>query len=267
MVTSEGASERYLDLMKRVLVNTIYQDPNVNPRKPQVFDLELRSIGRDWPRDAHTMVGFKRLDNIQYCVETVIKDGVPGDLIETGVWRGGASIFMQAILTAHNETHRKIWVADSFEGLPPPDEQRFPLDKNDKHHTVDFLAVSVEEVKSHFERYNLLGENVEFLEGWFSNTLPSAPVEQLSILRLDGDMYGSTWTRFPISIRVYRMVASLLSTITERLKRASVPSTIIGANTILKIQLRKLTGPQCTGESLAIVSEGTRSRCIDSGNQ
>jgi len=54
--------------------------------------------------------------------EDVIARGVPGDFIETGVWRGGACIFMRAILKAYGVTDRTVWVADSFEGVPPPDE-------------------------------------------------------------------------------------------------------------------------------------------------
>jgi O-methyltransferase len=67
------------------------------------FDPEARKEGRDWPppRDAETMIGLKRLENIQYCVVDVLRRGVPGDLIETGVWRGGAVIFMRAILKAY----------------------------------------------------------------------------------------------------------------------------------------------------------------------
>lgn len=192
-VSSGDAKELYLDLLKRVLVNYIYQDPNVSPRKPQIFDAALRAQGRDWPRDAHTMVGLKRLDNLQACIEKIIAEKVPGDLIETGVWRGGSAIFMRAVLAAFGDRVRKVWVADSFEGLPEPDEKRFPADKGDKHHEVSFLAVSAREVKSNFERYGLLDDQVRFLEGWFADTLPSAPIDQLSLLRLDGDMYGSTW--------------------------------------------------------------------------
>ncbi|MEJ0068602.1 MAG: TylF/MycF/NovP-related O-methyltransferase [Pseudomonadota bacterium] len=58
---------------------------------------------------------------------------MPGDLIETGVWRGGATIFMRAILKALGVTDRTVWVADSFEGLPEPDAARFPREASAHH--------------------------------------------------------------------------------------------------------------------------------------
>jgi hypothetical protein len=189
---SDGA-QLYLDLMKRVLTNTIYEDPNTGPWQPPGFDIELRSEGADWPRNAHTMIGLRRLDNLQYCVEDVLANNVPGDLIETGVWRGGASILMRAVLKAHGVTDRRVWVADSFEGLPEPDPERYPHDDGDRHHEYTYLAVSLDEVRGNFERYGLLDEQVVFLKGWFRDTLPSAPIERLAVLRLDGDMYESTW--------------------------------------------------------------------------
>ncbi len=97
----------YLDLMKRVLSNVIYS--RVVPEK---FDNrwrdQIRLQGGAWPRMAHTMIGFKRLTNLQFCVEDVIEKGVPGDLIETGVWRGAACIFMRAILKAHGVRDRRV---------------------------------------------------------------------------------------------------------------------------------------------------------------
>jgi Macrocin-O-methyltransferase (TylF) len=182
----------YLDLMKRTLTNFIYQDPNVAPWQKPGFDPEVRAAGRDWPRDAHTMIGLRRLDNIQACVEDVLARGVPGDLVETGVWRGGASIFMRAILKAHDVTDRTVWLADSFAGLPPPDAARYPADTDDRHHEEPVLAVSLAQVQDHFMRYGLLDEQVRFLPGWFAETLPAAPIARLAVLRLDGDMYGST---------------------------------------------------------------------------
>lgn len=153
---------------------------------------EAREEGRDWPLEAETMVGLKRLDNLQQCVTSVIRNGVPGDLIETGVWRGGSSIFMRAILKAYGDTSRKVWLADSFRGLPPPDPARYPVDEGDTLWKYSELAIPMEQVKANFSRYGLLDDQVAFLPGWFRDTLPTAPIERLAVLRLDGDLYEST---------------------------------------------------------------------------
>jgi O-methyltransferase len=139
----------------------------------------------------HTMVGRKRLDNIQQCLTTVKRDGVPGDVAETGVWRGGASIFMKGCLTSWGMDNRVVWVADSFKGLPVP---TLPQDAGYDFSAgqVPILAVSLEEVRENFRRYDLLDEGVRFLEGWFRDTLAAAPIERLALLRLDGDLYEST---------------------------------------------------------------------------
>jgi O-methyltransferase len=156
------------------------------------FYKNIRRKGVDWPVFAHTMIGVKRLDNLQFCVEDVLAKNVPGDLIETGAWRGGACIFMRAVLKAYDVKDRLVWVADSFEGLPEPDPEKYPADAGDKHHTFKPVAVSLEQVKANFEKYGVADEKVRFLKGWFKDTLPKAPIEHLAILRLDGDMYEST---------------------------------------------------------------------------
>lgn len=154
---------------------------------------ENRERGQYWPVRAHTMIGLKRLNNIQACVETILRDGVPGDLIETGVWRGGACIFMKGILRAYGDEVRAVWLADSFEGLPVAEVDRYGADKGDVHSTFNpWLAVSRADVEENFRRYGLLDDRVKFLEGWFENTLPNAPIGKLALLRLDGDMYSST---------------------------------------------------------------------------
>jgi hypothetical protein len=153
-------------------------------------DEGVRSQGRDWPFKAHTMIGRERLNNLQQCVESVIKENVPGDLIETGVWRGGATILMRGILKAWHVTDRKVWVADSFEGLP---RASLPQDASTPDLSGDtVLAVSQEEVMDNFRRYGLLDDQVQFLKGWFKDTLPDAPIQRLAVARLDGDMYEST---------------------------------------------------------------------------
>lgn len=139
----------------------------------------------------HSMIGRMRMDNIQYCVERILAEDIPGDLIETGVWRGGATIFMRGLLAAYGVKDRTVWVADSFEGVPPstyPQDKGIQLDKA----SLPVLAVGIEKVKGLFNRYNLLDDQVKFLQGWFKDTLPNAPIERLSLLRLDGDLYEST---------------------------------------------------------------------------
>jgi hypothetical protein len=188
-------ADLYLDLLEQTLTGVIVDDPgyypSAAPEKPYGFNAEARELGDDWPVHAQTMVGVKRLKHLRYCVDKVIADRVPGDFIETGVWRGGACIFMRAALAARHDVGRKVWVCDSFEGLPEPDE-RYPQDAPFTPHLIKFLAVSLEEVRRNFQKYGMLDDQVVFLPGWFKDTLPTAPIEKLAILRLDGDMYGST---------------------------------------------------------------------------
>jgi len=218
-VTQRTAAELYLDLLKGCLTRSVVGGEDYVPAVPPrgtvkhvlfepvrkwlaakdmevirhlPFNPEVRAEGRDWPVEAETMIGLRRLDNLQDCVIDVLRRGVPGDLIETGVWRGGATILMRGVLNAFGDTKRTVWVADSFKGLPKPDAKRWPQDQDDTFWTKGRLAVSPEEVKANFERYGLLDDQVRFLVGWFEDTLPAAPIERLAVLRLDGDMYGST---------------------------------------------------------------------------
>jgi O-methyltransferase len=162
-------------------------------RKRLPLDVRDRVEGLKWPADAETMIGLRRLDNIQDCITDVLQTNVPGDLIETGVWRGGATIFMRAVLAAYGNQDRVVWVADSFAGLPKPDLQRAPKDRGDIHWAFSKdLAISIEEVQNNFARFSLLDRQVRFLKGWFKDTLPPAPIERLALMRLDGDMYEST---------------------------------------------------------------------------
>ena len=206
----------YLDLLKRCLTRELFIDQEyyeVVPGDEQLARLiadenavlmrrtngDVKRVdGRDYPPTAETMVGHKRLDNVHQLAVRVIEDRVPGDLVETGVWRGGTVILMRAVLRAYGVEDRAVWVCDSFEGLPVPDADdgsgdadlmsgRLVLDAINP-----FLAVSVEQVQANFERYGLLDDRVRFLPGWFRDTLPTAPIERIALLRLDGDLYEST---------------------------------------------------------------------------
>ncbi len=154
-------------------------------------DASLRDDGNDWPPAAETMVGRQRLADVRSCTEQVLADDVPGDLVETGVWRGGVTILMRGILEAWADPHRRVWVADSFQGLPAPNGA-YPADEGHDLSHVATLAVTADEVRANFARYGLLDDRVRFLEGWFADTLPTAPIDEIAVLRLDGDLYQST---------------------------------------------------------------------------
>ena len=156
------------------------------------LDPQTRLIGWDWPSHAHTMVGLMRLRNLRRLVKQVLDEQIPGDFIETGVWRGGACIYMRALLSVYGIKDRRVWLADFFDGLPPPNPASYPADAKSNLYKIRLIAVALEEVKNNFSKYNMLDEQVLFLKGWFKDTLPTAPVERLAILRLDGDMYEST---------------------------------------------------------------------------
>lgn len=157
-------------------------------------DLYLDLLKQSIIRDKLSMLGEHKLNTLRYCVEDCLENNIDGDIIETGVWKGGATIYFSGILMANSSTGKKVFVADSFAGLPPPDETKWPQDKGDTHHTRNDLAISLEEVKANFARFSLLLDNVIFVKGFFEDSLKSAGIEKLSVLRLDGDMYGSTIT-------------------------------------------------------------------------
>ncbi|MEY2454235.1 MAG: O-methyltransferase [Acidimicrobiaceae bacterium] len=211
----ERAATRYLDLLCGCLTRELFLDHEVRDVDLREWpggreavlpvlrsngwrvvrpcgDAAVRAEGRDWPPTAETMVGAARLANVRWCAETALEEGVPGDFAECGVWRGGVVALLRGVLAAYDVTDRMVWGADSFEGLPVPDVDRFPEDEGYDWSHVGALKVGLEDVEVNLARYGLLDEQVRLLPGWFEDTLPSAPIEQLAVLRIDGDLYQST---------------------------------------------------------------------------
>jgi hypothetical protein len=179
----------YLDLMRDSLIGRLNEDPPLPGSKLEGYKDDFREQGWDWPSKAPSMIGARRMTNVRSECERVIRERVPGDFMETGVWRGGACIMMRAVLAAYQIADRKVIAADSFTGFPTPSEApdlEFPF------HAYKEFAASLDDVKAAFARYHLLDDQVVFLQGLFKDTLPTAPVEKLAVLRLDGDMYEST---------------------------------------------------------------------------
>jgi O-methyltransferase len=190
---AEALRAAYLGLLKLALCDLAGSstgsvsrllDGSVASRELSGEDRQLRSAGLDWPLHGLTMVGLNRLDDLQACVESVVRDGVDGDLIEAGAWRGGASILMRATLDSLGATDRTVHVADSFQGFPAADEL-------DDLNTIDFLAVPADQVRDSFERFGL-EHGVRLVPGFFEQTLPALAGLRWALVRLDADTYEAT---------------------------------------------------------------------------
>lgn len=231
---SHGLRHRYLELLKRSLLNELYPEMEAqllhvvlscSHRQPidlrSFWDarrngdllnaiLEVRRGGdtlvlrgldsdgrlvdqpdlRNYSEFPHTMIGRARLDHLQYCAETLLQEGIEGDFLEAGVWRGGACALLAGILEAHEDRDKHVWLADSFRGLPPP-RLRQDVGWQMSAAVLPVLAVAEKEVRSLLERYGLMSDRIRFLNGWFRDTLPSFR-SRLSLLRIDADLYEST---------------------------------------------------------------------------
>ncbi|MEM7230186.1 MAG: TylF/MycF/NovP-related O-methyltransferase [Planctomycetota bacterium] len=213
----EAGSADYLDLLKQCLTAAVYPESahitlrtqgegsrawlrrrvvtalakrGYRLQKLAPFNHDARANGTDWPAFGYSMIGLKRMDQLQRAIETIERERIEGDFVETGVWRGGAVILMLAVLRQLGVTDRIVWACDSFEGLPAPThEADAGYDLSDD----PYLAVSVDDVRANLERFGVFDERrVRFLKGWFKDTLADSPIDRIAILRLDGDLYEST---------------------------------------------------------------------------
>ncbi|HHZ92805.1 TPA: macrocin O-methyltransferase [Candidatus Poribacteria bacterium] len=186
----------YIEQLKKSIMDTLNQnvaDSLINPDSTEEQS-QPEWFNHFWFGNALTMCSLKRLNNVQFCLENCLQENIPGDFIECGVWRGGVAILMRGILAAHGVTDRRVWAADSFQGLPSPPQDSIDQKMYNFEKVIEAnrFAVSLETVKSNFARYDLLDDGVQFLPGWFHETLPKVQIDKLAVLRLDGDYYEST---------------------------------------------------------------------------
>ena len=132
---------------RRFLARALRREGAVLAREVAV-DISQNDEGRlsawDLPPWPLTMIGARRLANVEACMQSVLEAGVPGDFIETGVWKGGTTIFMRGFLRAHAVSDRKVFVADSFQGLPEPNTGQYPADEGLYLHLWPNLAISAD---------------------------------------------------------------------------------------------------------------------------
>lgn len=194
--TFESESDAYTFIQSEAarLARELTGYSSIDPSSAGDRSRELREEGRDWPGDpALTMIGLKRMANIHELTERIVFNHIPGDFMECGVWRGGAVIYMRKLLDMYQQRKRWVFVADSFAGFPETGLRKYPCDNID-FGSNDYIAVSYETVRNNFiEHFDDNAQRVEFLQGWFKDTLPTIhPSHRFALLRLDADLYEST---------------------------------------------------------------------------
>lgn len=174
---------RFLKLLRDAVVGWLYLD-GVDPEEGPG---QAGPLATNW--NGHTMVGVHKLDWLQAILEGLISDGVPGDVVECGAWRGGASIFSKGVVDVLDpKGARKIFLADTFVGFPAADDD---VDTNGWAYQ-NFNVGGSAAVIATMKRYGVFDENVVVAAGLFNETLPLLPTEQIALLRMDCDMYRST---------------------------------------------------------------------------
>ena len=113
-------------------------------------------------------------------------NSLEGVIVECGVWKGGYSIFLSKLFNNKN-----IWVCDSYEGCQDPSKGNYYYDE--ERHSLGMYSISLEEVKDNFKLFKALDESkVKFLKGWVKDTLLTANINKISLLRVDVDSYSAT---------------------------------------------------------------------------
>lgn len=158
--------------------------------------------GHTWPRHAISMGGVHAMWNVAELVEKVLEKPIAGDFVEAGVWKGANGIIARKLFDAAGDSTRTVWCLDSYSWLPPP-SKLYEHDRDDRHHTYvkknPVLAASLSNVVNIYNRFgidvNNASQRTKLVKGFFNETAPvvARQLDQIAILRLDGDMYQSTW--------------------------------------------------------------------------
>ncbi len=183
------AANEYIKLLSSAVTGLLYDEHGVCDTTTRYecsqtapFDLAKRTIGTDWPVVGHTMVGLRRIENIRDAIFHVVKNNVPGNFVELGVWRGGACIFARGVFNVLQQQHREVHLLDAFANM----------NEYGSESRVKYLSTSEQTVTHNFEKYGLL-QNVFFHKGLFHDVLPglTGTLKSICIMRVDGNFYSS----------------------------------------------------------------------------
>lgn len=150
----------------------------------------------------YTMTSMPRCFALYQALEYVIKNNIPGDFVECGVWRGGSAMVMAMTAKSLGVTDRKIYLYDTFEGMSEPTEKDVFIgqsmsarkewaSKQTKDHN-EWCYASLDDVKNNMSKTGYPESNLVFMKGKVEDTIPTDAPDKIALLRLDTDWYEST---------------------------------------------------------------------------
>jgi len=133
---------------------------------------------------AYTMCDVQAQNSLIKVAETIKAKQIPGDVVECGVCNGGTAAIMGAVLT---ETDRKMWLYDSFQGMPATDK----VDGEDAKQWIGKCKASAATVREALAKVSFPQDRAHIHEGWFQDTFKEPLPAKIAILHIDADWYAS----------------------------------------------------------------------------
>jgi O-methyltransferase len=175
---------------------------------PPDFTLQEREIWRFVEKC--TMTSKERVASLVRAVQYVEHFGIPGAVVECGVWRGGSMMAVAKTLLAAGSTERELFLFDTYSGMPEPglvdvdtsgrsgrsaaellaELRKLPVEGQNESDIVAQCALDV--VRANVMSSGYAPERLHFVEGRVEETIPGCAPNQIALLRLDTDWYEST---------------------------------------------------------------------------
>lgn len=149
----------------------------------------------------YTMTSPERLHALVTAVEYVIRAGIPGDIVECGVWKGGSMMAVARTLLKRGRSDRTLCLFDTFDGMPPPADVDRDLHgrsassllaAEERETSFVWAVASLTEVRRNLESAGYPTERIRYVQGRVEDTLPAQAPDRIALLRLDTDWYSST---------------------------------------------------------------------------
>lgn len=151
----------------------------------------------------YTMTSKERMYALYKAVEYIFNSKIPGDFVECGIWKGGSTMLIAYTLIELNETNRKIYLYDTFEGMIEPTKNDYCVSdkkirainkwtKEQKKDHNEWCFSPLSEVKNNMLSTGYPKDKLVFIKGKVENTIPKIIPSKIALLRLDTDWYKST---------------------------------------------------------------------------